>query len=72
MEKDIKFISSNSWLGSHYTMIVDGIKYSLSKGHWRYGDKFGDEIDHAIFLLKSEYGIVRTREQINFEWDGSM
>jgi len=72
MTKILKFISSNSWIGSHYTMYVDDVSYSLTKGHWRYGGKFGDETDHAIYILKSEYGISKTRNEINFEWDGSL
>ena len=48
------------------------MSYSLTKGHWRYGGKFGDETDHAIYILKSEYGISKTRNEINFEWDGSL
>ena len=72
MQRKIKFISSNSWIGSHYTMYVDDMTYSLSRGHWRCEGKFGDEIDHAIYILKSEYGIFKTRSDINFEWDGSL
>ena len=69
---NIKYINSHSFVGEHHSMIVDGETYSLRRGEWRYEGKWGDEIDHAIYILKSEYGVVRMRKDIIFEWDGSM
>lgn len=69
---NIKYIRSGSVFGEHFHMIVNGDSHACYIGDWRYEGKLGDEIDHAIYILKSEYGIVRVRRQIVFEWDGTL
>ena len=69
---NIKYINSHNWIGEEFTLKVDEKCYSLHRGPWRYNGKYGDQIDHAIHILKSEYGIVRIRSDVNFIWDGSL
>lgn len=68
----INFIESHSVIGEHFSMTVNGKSYNLERGLWKYNQKYGDEKDHAIFILKREYGIVKHRDEIKFEWDGTL
>ncbi len=69
---DIKFTTGSSWIGSHYNLIVNNTRYDLIPGQWKYESKFGDVTDHAIYILKTEFGVVKSRDEINFEWDGTL
>ena len=72
MKNKVSYISSNSIVGSHFTLKVNDKLYDLYPGNWRYESKHGDVYDHAIFILKSKYGIVKYRHQITFIWDNSL
>ena len=51
MKNKIEFIESNSFIGEHMTMRVNEKSYTLEcRQH-------NDYIDHAILILKEEYGI---------------
>tara|TARA_R110000782_G_scaffold15939_5_gene46121 strand:- start:1715 stop:1936 length:222 start_codon:yes stop_codon:yes gene_type:complete len=69
---DIKYVHGSSWVGSYHELIVNSKTHALRCGPWRCDGKFGDEYHHAILILKLEYGIVKTKNEINFEWDGNI
>jgi len=72
MEKKILFFEGSSFVGTHYYMVINGCHHTLLPGHWRCDNKFGDEYDHAILILKNEYGVFKTRNDIVFVWDGTL
>jgi hypothetical protein len=60
----IKFIYSSSFIGPHYSMTVDDVNYDLVGNI--------DPKDIAIAILEEKYNISIDKEQIIFEWDGTM
>lgn len=66
MNKKIKFIESHNFVGEFFEMIVDG-KYHRLKY-----TRFKDYKDDAVSILKNEYNIEMKKEDIEFEWDGSL
>lgn len=63
LENKITFTESHNFLGECMTMKVNDKIHYLEHGDW------GDYSDHAILLLKTKYGILMKKEEINFEWD---
>lgn len=69
---NIQFFYSGDFIGETFSMWVDNIEYDLHIGPWRYNEKMGDAKDHAIYILKSEYGITICRNDITFKYDNSI
>jgi len=63
---DIKFVLSIGFVGSDYSMVVNNTYHC-------FGFVSEDEAkDEAIKILKSLYNISMYKEDIKFEWDGTL
>lgn len=63
---DIKFECGRSFVGSSYSMIVNGKDYD-------FGLDVEDEVKTKIVeILKNEYNYEIDIDDIEFEWDGTM
>ena len=63
---DIKFIQSCSFVGSSYSMDVDGKSHSFGF------DGLQTAKAKASKILKDKYGIEKEPKEIKFEWDGTL
>jgi hypothetical protein len=62
----IKFTESHSFLGEEMAMQVGDKIHQLDLLHGP------DYADHAVFILKNEYNFDLLKEDVKFEWDGTL
>lgn len=66
IELDIKFTYGSSFVGTSYSMNVNGEDYG-------FGFDTEDEVKNKIVdILKNEYNYEIDINDIDFEWDGTM
>lgn len=63
---DIKFIESHGFIGEDMQLVINDKTYHLQPG------LKNDYKDHAIEILQKEYNIEMKKDDIHFQWDGSL
>lgn len=66
MINEIKFIESNSFVGEHRSMQVNGNEHRLDI------DMNQTYEQHAVKILKEIYNIDFREEDVKFEWNGTL
>ena len=71
MIQEIKFIESHSFIGEHFSMIVNEEKgwMVIPHEHLLEMDKNQSYEQHAVKLLKEIYDVDFNAEDVKFEWD---
>lgn len=66
IELDIKFTYSSSFVGTSYSMRVNGKYYN-------FGFDTEDNVkDKIVYIVKNDYKYDIDKENIVFKWDGTM
>ena len=65
-ELDIKFTYGNSFVGTSYSMEVNGKDYNFGF------DTENDVKEQIVEILKNEYEYKIDKDDIEFKWDGTM
>lgn len=66
----IEYVFTCCFIGCRYILRVSEHGINNSYVCDALGKK--DEIDAAIVILKNEYGIAKTRDEVEFIWDNTM